>query len=94
MAVSTPINLDVQPHANYSNLAVIVKRVEQGSISVRVLNLEGETTALLYEGMLGPGSWVFDWDGNLTNGQKAQPGYYQIQVISGPVTQKKVIQIK
>ena len=88
--VSTPINLDVQPHAAYSNLAVIVKRSEQGPLSVQVLDLDGLPIVMLYQGTLEPGSWVFDWNGKLANGQKAQAGYYQIQVISGPVTQKKL----
>jgi flagellar hook assembly protein FlgD len=88
------VNLDVQPHAAYSSLWVVVKRAEPGPVTVRVLNLEGEAAVLLYEGNLEPGSWVFDWDGMLPGGQKAPAGYYQIQVLSGPVTQKKIIQIQ
>ncbi len=94
MAVATPINLDAQPHANYSSLAVIVKRTEAGPITVQVLNLDGIVVALLYQGNLEGGNWVFDWDGKLQNGQKAPPGYYQIQILSGPVTQKKIIHIQ
>lgn len=93
-AVSTPVNLDLQPHAAYSSLSVVVKRAESGPVTVRVLNLEGAEEVLLYEGNLEPGSWVFDWDGMLPGGQKAPAGYYQIQVLSGPVTQKKIIQIQ
>lgn len=92
--VSTPVNLDLQPHAAYSSLSVVVKRAEPGPVTVRVLNLEGEAAVLLYEGNLEPGSWVFDWDGMLPGGQKAPAGYYQIQVLSGPVKQKKIIQIQ
>jgi len=55
---------------------------------------DDSTAVLLYEGLLPSGKWVFDWDGKFTNGQMAPPGFYRIQVESGPVVQNKTIVVR
>jgi hypothetical protein len=91
--VLTPVNMTKQPHSTYSNLAVVIHQSASGPVTVKVLNLEDSPIVLLYQGALSPGSWVFDWNGKLPNGQAAPSGYYQIQVQAGSRCQKKVIQI-
>lgn len=91
--VLTPVNVTGQSHPVYSNLAVVIHQSASSPVTVRVLNLEDSPVVLLYQGALSTGSWVFDWNGKLPNGQAAPSGYYQIQVQAGLRCQKKVIQI-
>ncbi|HVZ80705.1 MAG TPA: FlgD immunoglobulin-like domain containing protein [bacterium] len=81
-------------HRTHSNLEVVVNRTKPGNLTVEVLDPEGRQAVLLYQGTLPPGSWAFDWDGNLGSGQKAAPGTYRIQVESGAVTQSKRVVIR
>ena len=94
LPVSTPIDLGAHPHQTYSNLSVVINRSTPGPITVRVLSPDGTEVVLLYQGLLQAGSWVFEWDGRLVDGQTAGPGTYQIEVRSGSIAQKKAIQIK
>jgi hypothetical protein len=93
-AGSTPVNLDLNSSKTYSNLSVVVSQSQLGSISVRITDTSGVEIKRLYLGNLGPGNWAFEWDGKLSNGLAANPGYYQIEVKSGSSTQRKSIQIQ
>ncbi len=88
-----PLNLDQNPGADYSSLSVFVHLTSPSPLAVRVLDTRGVQVFLLYAGSLGPGHWVFDWDGRLANEQPAQPGFYVIEVKSGYYSQRKTVQI-
>lgn len=90
---STPINLDQNPSSDYSSLSVIVHLAKVGPLVVRVLDTRGVEIVPLYNGNLGPGHWVFEWNGQLANGQHAGPGFYLIEVQSGLFIERKTIQI-
>jgi hypothetical protein len=92
--VLTPIDLTAQPHRSHTNLSVVLRRTSPGKVTLRVLNGEGTQVVLLYDGLLQPGNWSFDWDGKLADGEKPTPGKYKIQVESGLVTQVKSIHIR
>jgi hypothetical protein len=90
---TTPVNVLSQPHSAHSNLEVIVRQRASGQVMVRVLDVQGNPVVLLYQGSLQAGSWIFDWNGILGNGQKAMAGTYQIEVASGKVVQRKKVTI-
>lgn len=91
--VLNPVEVTANPHQAHSNLSVMVRRAEPGQVTLRLFDMDDNQVLLLYQGLLQTGNWVFDWDGKL-EGTSAPPGYYQIQVESGPVTQKKKIFIR
>ena len=91
---STPINAALQPHHPHSNLEVLIKRAKPGEVTVRVLEPNGAQAVLLYQGLLQPGSWAFDWNGRLADGEHPPAGTYQIQVVSGAVTMSKPVVIR
>jgi hypothetical protein len=93
-AVLTPVNLALHPRSTHPNLSVAIRRAQAGEVRVRVLDSNGDVVALLYEGMLQPGNWAFDWDGKLPDGRMASKGLYQIEVKSGPTLQHKNIHIR
>jgi hypothetical protein len=90
----TPINAATQPHSPHPNLEVLVKRAKPGPVTVRVLGPDGSQAVMLYQGLLQPGSWAFDWNGRLANGGAPDAGTYQIQVVSGAVTLSKPVVIR
>ena len=92
--VSTPVELAVKNPKAFSNLSVVVRRTSPGKVRVTVMKPDDSTAVLLYEGLLPSGKWVFDWDGKFANGQMAPPGFYRIQVESGPVVQNKTIVVR
>jgi hypothetical protein len=91
---SIPVNVGLKPAKNYSNLSVVVGQNQLGFLTVRVMDSHGAQVSVLYQGNLGPGNWVFQWDGKLAAGQAALPGYYQIEIRSGSIVQHKTIQIQ
>lgn len=78
----------------HPNLEVLVRQKRSGPVTVQVLSPEGIPVVLLYEGNLQPGSWTFDWNGDLEQGKKAPPGTYRIQVHSGGATLTRRVLIK
>ena len=92
--VLTPIDLDHPSGKPFSDLSITVHKVAAGAVTVQVTTLEGESLVPLYRGFLQPGNWGFEWNGQLSDGQAAASGYYQIQLNSGSAIQKKVIQIQ
>lgn len=90
----TPLNTEVQAHHPHTNLEVMVKQAKPGLVTVRVLGPDGSQAVMLYQGDLQPGSWAFDWNGRLADGEAPPGGTYQIQVISGAVTLGKSVSIK
>lgn len=93
-AQAAPINLAQNPSQNYSGLSVEISLAKPAPLAVRVLDTRGTEMAALYRGNLGPGNWVFQWDGQLSDGRSASAGYYQIEVQSGLFVQTKKIQIQ
>ena len=91
---STPIDLDANPGRTFSGISVQVSQAKAGPLSVRVLDRDGREVTPLYQGILGPGNWAFEWDGQLLGGKKAEPGFYRIEVRSGAFVQYKKIQIQ
>jgi hypothetical protein len=89
-----PLNLDQNPSQSYSGLSVEVSLAKPAPLAVRVLDTRGGEVTALYRGNLGPGNWVFQWDGQLSDGRSAGPGYYRIEVQSGLFVQTKKIQIQ
>jgi flagellar hook assembly protein FlgD len=89
----TPIDASENPGRVFSDLAVTVHKAAAGAVTVQVFTLEGSPVALLYQGGLQPGTWVFDWNGKTQAAQAASPGYYEIRLESQSGTQKKIIQI-
>ena len=94
IAVSTPVNITTQPHHPHSNLEVMIRRSSPGQVTVEVLNPSGIPVVLLYQGLLEPGNWAFDWDGKFGNGELASPGIYRIQVQSGSISQSRSVVIR
>jgi hypothetical protein len=47
----------------------------------------------LYVGMLKPGEWTFEWEGQLEDGSPASPGIYEVETQSGPTVLRKRVQI-
>jgi hypothetical protein len=91
---TAPINLDLDPNRNYSNLSVEVVWPGRKDIAVRVLDANGAEVVSLYRGLLEPGRWVFDWNGKSSDGRPAPAGEYQIEVRSGMTAKRKGIRIK
>lgn len=90
----TPIDMEKDPHRAYSELAAAVHLHAPGEVTVRVQALDGTPVALLFQGPLKQGRWVFDWDGRLPEGEAVAPGHYRVMVESGGVTQAKGIVIR
>lgn len=90
----TPMNAAIQAHHPHPNLEVLVKQAKPGAVTVRVLEPNGSQAVMLYQGMLKPGSWIFDWNGRLADGEAPPVGTYQIQIVSGPVTLSKNVVIR
>jgi hypothetical protein len=90
----TPVNVDLNPPKTYPNLSVVVGQSQLGYLTVRVVNPQGVEVVGLYRGTLGPGNWIFQWDGKLSTGRGAKPGFYLIEVRSGTYVQRKSIQIQ
>jgi len=90
----TPINAAVPNHHPHTNLEVMVKRARPGPVTVRVLGPDGTQAVVLYQGMLQPGNWAFDWNGRLADGGAPPAGTYQIQVVSGAVTLNKPVVLR
>jgi hypothetical protein len=93
-AVSTPVNVTAQPHHPHSNLEVMVRRSSPGQVTVEVLNPFGTPVVLLYQGLLEPGNWAFDWNGRLGDGSPVPPGTYHIQVQSGAIVQSRSVVLR
>lgn len=89
----TPPNAAAPSHRSHTNLEVVVKQAKPGPVLVRVLGPDGATAAMLYQGMLQPGSWAFDWNGRMADGRAPPMGSYQIQILSGAVTLSKSVNI-
>ncbi|HJT24507.1 MAG TPA: hypothetical protein VJ873_08005 [bacterium] len=90
----TPVNAATQAHHPHSNLEVLVKQAKPGTVTVRVVEPDGSQAVMLYQGLLQPGSWIFDWNGRLADGSPPPAGTYQIQVVSGAVTLHKDVVIR
>jgi len=93
-AAGTPINVDLNPSQTFSNLSVVIAQPQTGFLTVWVEDSKGEAVKTLYNGILNPGNWKFEWDGKRSNGLPAQPGFYQIAVRSGASIQRKTVQIQ
>jgi hypothetical protein len=93
-AVLTPVNVTAQPHHPHSNLEVMVRRSSPGQVTVEVLNPLGTPVVLLYQGLLQPGNWAFDWNGRLGDGSPVPPGIYHIQVQSGSILQSRSVVLR
>lgn len=89
-----PVNLDQNPSKTFSGLSVQVGLAKPGPLKVRVLDDRGTEETVIYRGRLNPGNWVFEWDGQLSDGRHAPAGFYRIEVRSGTYTQSKKIQIQ
>jgi hypothetical protein len=89
--VLTPVDMTAPVRKKFSNLSVVLHRPTAGEVAVRVLKLDGTPVVLLYQGQLLAGKWGFDWDGRFADGHLAPPGYYQIQVQTGSLVQKKTV---
>ena len=77
-----------------NNLRVVVTRQAPGPVTVRVMDPTGIEVRRMYEGVLQPGRWVFDWDGRLQNGGAALPGRYKIEVDSDAGNQAREVMIR
>ncbi len=93
LPMTTPVNVTAQTHHPHTDLEVVVNHVKPGAVTVKVLGPDGAQAAMLYQGALQPGSWAFDWNGRLADGEAPPSGVYQIQVISGAVTLSKNVPI-
>ena len=89
-----PINLDLDPQSDYSSVSAIVHLSNPTSLTVRVLDTRGLQVQLLFNGTLGPGHWVFQWDGRLADSRLASPGFYQIEIKAGLFVESKTVQIR
>ena len=90
----TPVEASTSSKSPHTNLEVLVHRRAPGQVKVQVLDSAGNPVLLLFQGTLQPGSWVFDWNGVLGNGEKALAGTYQIEVVSGRTSQRKKVVIR
>jgi flagellar hook assembly protein FlgD len=75
-------------------LSVVVDQAQSGPLKVSVLDPQGSEALVLYQGILAPGHWIFEWNGKLTGGGKPPAGTYEIQVQSGLFSQQKPVQIQ
>lgn len=89
-----PINLEEAPSRTFSSLSLRINQAELGYVTVQVLDMRGIVISTLYQGNLASGSWLFEWDGKLRNGQKASRGFYQIEVRSGSYSHRRNIEIR
>jgi len=78
---------------DYSNLGVLVQQAVEGPVSVRVLDGANRPKMVIFQGNLKPGEWVFNWDGHYPDGRLLEEGFYEVEVASGSVTQKRRISI-
>ena len=78
---------------DYSNLGVLVQQAIEGPVSVLVLDGAGRRKMVIFQGNLKPGEWVFNWDGHYPDGRLLEEGFYEVEVASGSVTQKRRISI-
>jgi hypothetical protein len=91
---TAPVNLDVHPRTTFPDLSVVVDQAQTGPLKVSVLDPQGSEALVLYQGTLGPGHWIFEWNGKLSGGGKPPAGTYEIQVQSGLFSQQKPVQIQ
>jgi hypothetical protein len=89
-----PVRVDETNPPVFSSLSVVVHRAQSGPVQVRVTDPSGQQIIVLYNGDLQPGSWAFQWDGKLNDGDPAKPGFYWIEVQAGAFQQRKSIQIQ
>jgi hypothetical protein len=82
------------PMAEGKELSVVIGTQEKTLVTVRILGQGGKEIRDLYTGFVQPGHWSFKWDGELSDGNPAPAGNYQIDVQSGASHQTKDIRIK
>jgi len=87
----TPVNMDQNPNQPFSSLAIQLHLSAPRALVVRVLDSQGSELLPLFNGMLNPGTWSFQWNGLLRDGRVAPPGRYEIQVKAGSWVQTKEI---
>ena len=96
-AVGSPIppaNPSQAASPAFSKLSVDVSVSGPETLTVRVLNPHGIQVAFLYEGPVASGKWTFTWNGKISDGGLAPPGYYQIEMKSGNQTQRRNVRIR
>lgn len=78
----------------FSSLSVKLHRTKKGPLTVRVLDVQGNEVALLFQGELPPGDRTFEWNGLLKDKNPASPGIYRIEIRSGTWVQTKEVRIQ
>jgi flagellar hook assembly protein FlgD len=77
--------------AQYSKWSINVHQVSTRLVTIRIMDQNGTEVRALFAGVLGPGSWVFEWDGLGKDGQRMPEGPYTIEAQSGKDNARKII---
>ncbi len=67
--------------------------MKPGNVRIEIRDASNRTVRTLYEGSLGTGDWVFDWDGKLADGTALTPGVYDICLLSEGRIQRKPLNL-
>jgi hypothetical protein len=66
----------------YRGLLAVVNKPTDGATKVRVVDSMDRVVRNLFDGVIGKGAWVFQWDGRQENGRMSPNGNYSIEVES------------
>jgi flagellar hook assembly protein FlgD len=72
-----------QSNKIHEELSVVVSNPQEGLVTVKVADSQGNEIRVLYAGILPAGEHNFTWDGKGESGQVASPGVYDLVVTSG-----------
>jgi flagellar hook assembly protein FlgD len=85
-----------RPNQGGAPMAINFKPPQDGHVTVRIFDLEGERVRQPFEADVAAGAWIqAHWDGTNDQGQKAAAGIYFISVQGAGIhSLKKVILLK
>ena len=78
----------------YEELSVVVVNQRPGLVTVRVLDIQSAEILLLYAGILPQGQRTFTWNGKASDGKRAPPGKYYLEVTSGEKVMRQELNIR
>ncbi|MGL4598574.1 MAG: T9SS type A sorting domain-containing protein, partial [Bacteroidia bacterium] len=84
---TNPISMDtkasVYPNPFRGDVTLSISTVESGLVRVEIVNMLGETVAILNNNILPAGDYTFTWGVSADNGWALPDGLYACKIISG-----------
>lgn len=82
-SILASVNAEAYPNPFNGNVVFNITTVETGAMKVEVLNMLGETVAVLNNGVVSAGKYTINWNGTADNGAVLPNGVYSCKVTAG-----------